>query len=539
MIAERMAELSRENAESAKASSSTASEADVEPWLRPGAVLADKYRVDAMLGRGGMSIVVAARQLELDRDVAIKFLRGGAARDAKAMRRFLREARAIARMASDHVVRVFDVGVEGRVPFIVMERLEGVDLGAELANGPLPYTTGVDYLLQACEAIAEAHSLGIVHRDLKPSNLFLSRGRGSRVRLKVLDFGISKWLGPVPEHETSLATADRALIGTPAYASPEQLTQPNQVDERTDVWSLGVVLYQCLTGRLPFDADSIPRICARILTSMPAAPPNREAAPAALWSVVERCLQREPDARYASIDQLARALEPLATEQGQELVAALSRSAATATRARRHPRLERDAPPATPREGASKSELLVATHTEFSRETKRPSVPAAAPARQAPARRLLWVLVVVVAATLASRAVFAPGNRANGPTLRASEAAPGLGRGAVSSTDTPTGELASVSAAPPNGPETAGHATPDDEARVPRARKPSGPKPPPGRQAPQPAATGLVAGAAADTAAPAALAQPTASSAAPPASGSTPPLPPLVDDFDASRLYRR
>jgi serine/threonine-protein kinase len=288
--------------------------------LRPGRVVAGRYRIDSILGRGGMGVVAAGLQLDLERPVAIKFLRASLARDARPIRRFAREARAIAKMRSEHVVRVFDVAEEDGVPFIVMERLHGCDLAAELTRGPLPVALTVEYVLQACEAIAEAHSLGIVHRDLKPSNLFLAEGFADRRTLKVLDFGVSKWLGPAPDLDTPLSTSEGSFIGTPAFVSPEQLTRPESVDGRTDVWALGVVLYQCLSGRLPFEADSVPRLCAQILTAEPRPLASSLGVPEGLEAVILRCLRKELHERYASIAELAQALRPFAVQGSLHLL---------------------------------------------------------------------------------------------------------------------------------------------------------------------------------------------------------------------------
>ncbi|HVR19017.1 MAG TPA: serine/threonine-protein kinase, partial [Polyangiaceae bacterium] len=184
-----------------------------------GHLVAGKYRIDGILGEGGMGVVAAGHQLNLDRPVAIKFLRQTLGESAR--QRFTREAMAIAKLENEHVVRVYDAGEERGQPFIVMERLVGNDLADELRLGPLDSEMAVRYLLEACEALADAHSQGIVHRDLKPSNLFIIKGANGRRSVKVLDFGVSKWLDNDPSDETPLATGDHGFVGTPAYISPE------------------------------------------------------------------------------------------------------------------------------------------------------------------------------------------------------------------------------------------------------------------------------------------------------------------------------
>lgn len=221
--------------------------------LHEGQMLAGKYRVERILGVGGMGVVVAAHHVQLDESVAIKLLlpeKGGTPISA---RRFVREARAAVKIKSEHVARVFDVGtLEDGAPFIVMEFLEGSDLADWLArNGPLPIPQAVDFVLQACVALAEAHQLGIVHRDLKPSNLFCTRRSDGQITVKVLDFGISK-MRDVGVSVSGAATGEGTLLGSPLYMSPEQLNSSRDVESATDVWSLGVVLYQLLSGAMPF-----------------------------------------------------------------------------------------------------------------------------------------------------------------------------------------------------------------------------------------------------------------------------------------------
>src|SRR5688572_28831725 len=291
-----------------------------EPIPGIGAIVAGKYRIEGLLGRGGMGLVARGRQLELDRPVAIKFLKRELALDARPLQRFAREARLIAKMRSEHVVRVFDVGRENDVPYIVMEHLSGRDLAREIARGPLAVERAVELVLHACEALGEAHSLGVIHRDVKPSNLFLAEGFGGRETLKVLDFGISKWLMRVPDSENPQVTTDGGPVGTPAFASPEQLTRPESVDGRTDIWALGVVLYQALSGALPFSAETIPALYSQIIGKDPAPFPAGPGAPGELVAVVMRCLRRDPEERFPHMLDLARALLPFAPARSRQIV---------------------------------------------------------------------------------------------------------------------------------------------------------------------------------------------------------------------------
>jgi hypothetical protein len=248
-----------------------------------GHLLAGKYRIDGILGRGGMGIVADAHQINLDRPVAVKFLRRALAESGR--HRFTREAMAIAKMQSTHVVRVIDAGDEAEVPFIVMERLTGHDLSDELRLGPLAPSVAVKYLLEACDALAEAHDLGIVHRDLKPSNLFIASDARGRKSLKVLDFGVSKWLDAAVGDDTALSTGEQGMVGTPAYASPEQLANPGAVEAR-----------------------AVPQLCAAILTAEPARIDPALGIPEELSAIVRRCLRKKPENRYQSVRELASAL---------------------------------------------------------------------------------------------------------------------------------------------------------------------------------------------------------------------------------------
>jgi serine/threonine protein kinase len=312
VLAELAALLAQQDADTAPA----ASGADI---ARPGRLIAGKYRVVRALGSGGMGIVLLARHEALDRHVAIKLVRGSAHAESGNVERLVREARAVSRLESEHVARVMDVGMlDDGAPFIVMEYLRGKDLGQVLQERQrLPIDVAVDYLLQAGEALAEAHALGIVHRDLKPSNLFLTARRDGSAWVKVLDFGISKLSAPSaaaraePAPSDASITAPDAIMGSPLYMSPEQLQSAKHVDARTDIWALGVVLHELLTGRRPFEADSVMAIGVRIAAGAPAG--LRDACPEApegLAAVVRRCLEKDPERRFGSIAELARALAP-------------------------------------------------------------------------------------------------------------------------------------------------------------------------------------------------------------------------------------
>lgn len=283
---------------------------------KEGDIVAGKYQVERVLGKGGMGVVVAARHTSLRQHVAVKFLLPKALTLPGAAERFLREARAAVAIKSEHVARVLDVGaLESGEPYMVMEYLTGTDFGQLLkTRGPLPAREAVDYLLQASEALAEAHAVGVIHRDLKPGNLFLtSRADGSPL-VKVLDFGLSKAMKP-GEDEHSL-TAPDIIVGSPHYMSPEQLKSLKQVDARTDVWALGVILYQLLSARRPFEADSLVGTCARIAADAPTPLRERKAdVPAELEAIILRCLEKDLDKRVQSVADLARLLAPFGSER--------------------------------------------------------------------------------------------------------------------------------------------------------------------------------------------------------------------------------
>lgn len=297
------------------------------PSLQPGTVLAGKFRVDRILGQGGMGVVVAAWHLQLEERIALKFLLPHVVEKSEIVQRFLREARNAVKIRSEHVARVTDVGtLETGMPYMVMEYLEGVDLGRFIEDrGALPVSDAVDLLLQACEAIAEAHSLGIVHRDLKPANLFLTMRADGSPCAKVLDFGISKSTGLGAKNDSSL-TKTQGMMGSPLYMSPEQLNSARDVDTRTDIWALGVILFEMLSARPPFYADDLPQLIVQILNVRPASLRQlRPEVPQQLQDVVEKMLAKNRDERFSNIGEVAQALAPFASPRGYISIDRVSR----------------------------------------------------------------------------------------------------------------------------------------------------------------------------------------------------------------------
>jgi serine/threonine-protein kinase len=271
----------------------------------PGTVVAGKYRIEQVLGRGGMGIVVSAEHLELRARVALKFLADRFVERDEIVERFLREARASAQLRSEHACRVSDVGrLDGGVPYMVMEMLVGRDVARILReDGPLDVATVADYVAQACDAVAEAHALGIVHRDLKPGNLFAVPRRTGGMLIKVLDFGIAK----VQTETDHAITSAESVIGSPSYMSPEQLRSARAADARSDIWSLGVILHQALSGRPPFEGETIADLAVRVATEPL---PPLVGVPPEFAAVVARCLEKSPAARFQTASELALALAP-------------------------------------------------------------------------------------------------------------------------------------------------------------------------------------------------------------------------------------
>jgi serine/threonine-protein kinase len=287
-----------------------------------GTVLAGKYRLDRRIGKGGMGVVYEARHLLLESQVAIKVL---TTKDPTTITRFLNEARAAAKIRSDFVVHVSDVGNEENTPYMVMELLEGEDLGSMLKRrGRLPAEEAVDYVLQSLAGLTEAHELGIIHRDLKPGNLYVTWRGGIPDRVKIVDFGISKRL--FDEGGPKVTTGD-SVLGSPAYMAPEQLRGSSRIDARTDIWSAGVILYELLTGDIPFNGPNAGAVFAAILENTPVAPQSmRPELPPGLDDVVLKCLKRDPKDRYQTASELADALAPFASMRGRTTHGTMRRS---------------------------------------------------------------------------------------------------------------------------------------------------------------------------------------------------------------------
>lgn len=431
--------------------------------LLPGETLGDKYRIERVLGQGGMGVVVAARHLALDERVAIKFLVGTPSEQA--VDRFLREARAAAKVKGEHVCRVFDFGrLETGEPYIVMEYLEGLDLSRKVKDeGAQPAARVVGWIVEACAALAEAHELGIVHRDLKPANVFLARRPDGSTCAKVLDFGISK----LPQAET--ITSPTAMMGSPVYMSPEQIESARDVDVRSDIWSLGVVMYELLTGQPPFRADSMVELAVKIREKDPP-PIGRpiDEVPAGLRRAIAKCLAKDASDRYATVGELVADLAPFAPPDVSSLVARLTK--------RTEAREEKDELAFDVTKTADEAgSPLRGTFSPLQSTLGGP------PKTQRPSRR--WPLVAAVAAGASVVAVFALRSPAPTVTVTPEAASP--------APETTTAAIAPVdsSTAPPPPPqeaEDAGAIARPTAAPAPRPPPPPPPKTPPSASASPP-----------------------------------------------------
>ena len=276
--------------------------------FQPGDVIAERFRVDRVIGRGGFGLVVAAFHLHLEELVAIKVLRPDLVESEDIVSRFLREARACVRLRSEHIARVMDAGrLDGGTPYIVMEYLDGEDLERLVRRRKrLPSAEAVGYILQACQGVAVAHDSDIIHRDLKPANLFLTTGPQGQPLIKLLDFGIAKaqWL----REQSAQPTATGVSMGSPSFMAPEQVRSAKHVDVRADIWGLGATLYFLLSGRSPFRGSFLPDVYLKILEQDPDAL-DADVAPA-LASVISCCLSKSPDDRYPDVPALRAARIP-------------------------------------------------------------------------------------------------------------------------------------------------------------------------------------------------------------------------------------
>jgi len=274
--------------------------------VRPGDVIDGKYRIETELGEGGMGLVFAATHTTIGNTVAIKVLRPEAMRSPEVPARFAREARNMGMLRSEHVIRVIDVGaLPTGEPFMVMEMLHGHDLASRLKQGPLPPHQAVEYVMQACEGLAEAHALGMVHRDIKPANLYVTSRPNGAALVKVLDFGIATAAAGALDPRL---TSTQSVMGSPSYMSPEQLKGARDVDARSDIWSIGVTLYELLTGNQPFTGNTLTALSLAIVTDSHTRASN---VPDSLVRIIDKCLEKNREDRFQNVTELARALAPL------------------------------------------------------------------------------------------------------------------------------------------------------------------------------------------------------------------------------------
>jgi serine/threonine protein kinase len=486
-----------------------------------GDVLAGKYQVEGILGAGGMGVVVSARHLQLDERVALKFLRPDAVADEEAMTRLAREAKAAVKIKSEHVARVIDVGtLETGAPYIVMEFLEGCDLAAWLRQkGPLPIDQAVEFVLQACEAIAEAHSLGIIHRDLKPANLFVTRRNDGVVSIKVLDFGISKYVnaGDMAGTQTS------AIMGSPYYMSPEQMRSSRDVDPTSDIWALGIILYELLAGKTPFMAETFPEVCVRVATEAPASlRPVRPDVPPGLEATITKCLKKDRRSRFRDVADLAFALREFAPPRA---VVSIERISGI---------LRRSPVPLMAATALAPSETISATMSPLGRTTAHANPPRSS-LRAAVALALVAAMGVMLVAAFFVRRGAPAANPANN---HAESLPPQVASGAVVPDPGPGTATATENPAPPPAPVEPAPAAPPS-ARIPEApavHTASGhhgahPVPPAVASAAATGAAAITSAAVATSVAP----------SAPPASEKTPPAdcdPPYYFDNTGIRIFK-
>jgi serine/threonine-protein kinase len=415
-----------------------------------------------------MGVVVEARHIALDERVALKFLLPDYAQHPEASARFLREARAAVKIKSEHVARVSDVGtLDSGAPYMVMEYLEGSDLSNVLVKaGTLSIPDAVDYIVQGCEAIAEAHGYGIVHRDLKPANLFLGKRPNGLPIIKVLDFGISK----VMDGAVDNLTKTTAAMGSALYMSPEQMQQTRGVDNRTDIYALGISLYELLAGRQPFYAETLPQLCAEVFAGTPTPIRTlRPEVPEELAVVMEKAYARDRALRYQSIADFVIALAPFAPPRSRVILESVAKMAGLEPPASRAPMASVPGSPSHPPPGLSQS---APGAPALSLHTGGPVVASTTP--PAPARSRAGLVAVAVVGVLglgAAGAFF--GLRGSGapaaagpPTSIASAPRPPDSPTATTATTTAS---AAVSAVPSATPSAVPSATPQAASAAPHA----------------------------------------------------------------------
>jgi serine/threonine protein kinase len=366
-----------------------------------GDIIADKYRVDGQLGEGGMAVIFAAHHLLLDKPIAVKLLSPDLPRLPQIIERFLTEARAAARVDSPNVARVMDVGVlVNGLPYMVMERLDGCDLEELLTlEKRLSIGDAVDYVLQALQGLAHAHTLGVVHRDLKPANLFLAHQADGTAIIKILDFGIAR------VDKTTRVTQQGQAVGSPTYMSPEHIRNDEVVDHRTDIWAMGVVLYELLTGQPPIEEDGVGETLAAVL-SKKAAPPRtlRPEIPPALDAAIMKCLEHDPAQRWSDVAKLAQAIAPFGTGACAALPAAIEQT--MRQQLRRYSGRAFLVRPPTPAAAMAPVRPAVSATSVTQEAVTEDSLPP----ELRPGRRKLWMLLAVVATAGATYAVATNAN---------------------------------------------------------------------------------------------------------------------------------
>ncbi len=389
--------------------------------IAPGDIVQGKFRVERIVGRGGMGIVIEATNVQLDQKVALKLLATGA-EDPTMVDRFSREARAAARLKSEHVARVYDVGKDTLYgPFIVMEMLDGKTLAELLAEiKRVQLHRAIEYVIDACEGLAEAHARGIVHQDVKPANLFLVLGSDGRPSIKLLDFGIATMRAKTKD-ETNDGKSSQPSAGTPAYLAPEQLRGSPSIDHRADVWALGCVLFELLTGERAFKQLRFMELVTNILESPRTAMPADLTVPFEVVAAIDRCLEKDPKNRFASTAELALALLPFARRRAH---ASVARAVAHVKTAGLDPSLEMPSsmpPPPASSQGsiemiaaASSGSLKAPGVPSFSDQPQaapsKPALAAAAPSRNRglPIAILALVIVVLVVGGIVVQRLRAP-----------------------------------------------------------------------------------------------------------------------------------